>query len=173
MQFINVEETFGSATPFKTMFKTLKLLVKNKDRIAAREKKNGRQNVIDKDQRSNSDIFMYHTIISRTASSSLETSHKKKSQNNSNTCLRVEERIVQRKLSLPCGKVEQELFYSRCVDVSSSECRHKTLFDLYEEKHTQEKITTSQFQLFEALKDHSDTRLEDGLLTTTLCSTEL
>lgn len=167
MQFISVEETLGSATPFKTMFKTLKLLVKNRDRVTVREKKKRQHNAIDKDQRTSSDPIMFQTIISR---SRLETSQSKTPQNNLNTCLRVEERIVQRKLSLPCGKVKEEMFYSRCVDVRSSESRHKTLFDLYEEKHTHERITTSQFH---ALEDHSDTRLVDGLLTTTLCSTEL
>ena len=171
MRSLKAEESLVSLATFKNMFKTWKLSVKSKDKIATQEKQTRQQFVVDKDQDISDNAVMLQTIISR-SSKSIGTSQSKVLQNNQNSCLRLEERIVHRKLSLPSGKVEQELFYSRCVDVSSSET-NLNLFDLYQERHIQEKITFSQFELVYNLNDHSDTRLVDGLLTTTLCSTEL
>ena len=184
MRSINAEETLGSLAPLKNMLR--KFFVKSK--VMTQRKQNSQQVMSDKDQEPitckdqgiSDDIVMFQTIISRKLSTkSLETSicaQNEAPQNNSNSCLHLEERIVQRKISLPSGKVEEEVFYTQCVDVrSSSESRVKPCFEpLYLEEQIHRKITSSQFHLVYNLDyGHSDTRLVDGLLTTTLCSTEL
>ena len=175
MRSMKAEEMSSSLAPLKNMFKSWKFFVKSKDKIMSHGKQNRQEFMTGKDQGISDGVVMFQTIVSRSLSTkSLETSQSEAPQDNPNSCLRLEERIVQRKFSLPSGKVEEELFYTRCVDVSSSDSRLKTCFEpLYLEEQIHRKITSSQFHLIYNLDDHSDTRLVDGLLTTTLCSTEL
>ncbi|XP_078353276.1 uncharacterized protein LOC144638042 [Oculina patagonica] len=80
------------------------------------------------------------------------------------------ERIEQQGLSQETEQnLFNETFCTLCVD-NSSESR--TWFDIYQERNMQlhHKITAAQFNLN---MSSDDTRLVNGLLTTTLCSTEL
>lgn len=165
MQFVRAEKTFRSSiATVKTMLKTWRLLMKTKERVSRRKQTGRRQSTAaDKDHSFSSESFKSQTNIPRI---NLESSCGTTSQNNPNSCVRLEERLVHRKLSLPCGRVEEQLVYTRCVEVSSGEDRYEAWFDLYQEEQSQE-------TRFDSLNDHSETRLVDGLLTTTLCSTEL
>ena len=92
----------------------------------------------DKDEDIRNGVVMFQTIISR-SHKGWETSESKSPQNAQNSCLRLEERLVQRKFSLPSGTVEQELYYTRyvdVVDVKSLELGLKTWFDHYLEEQT-------------------------------------
>lgn len=91
-----------------------------------------------------------------------------------NPCRPLGERIGQQRLAIQSeAETEQGVFKgtfcTRCV--SSSESIEKTLFDVYREEKMKHRISCAQFKL--VYLNNTDTRLVDGLLTTTLCSTEL
>lgn len=90
------------------------------------------------------------------------------------SCLTLSEGMCQKSLNLSSEETEQSLlkgtFSTRCV-VSSSESIEETWFDIYQGKQMKQKMSGAQFKLF--YFNNNDTRFVDGLLTTTLCSTEL
>ena len=168
MQVENTKKTLISRTLFKIVWKTWKFLVQRNNK-AAREKERAQQRTIEENHGSRCGAS--HPDTSRIDSvGSLQ--NETIMQNNENSYLRFEERIIRRKVSLPCGSVEEQVIYARRVNLCSSDNRLQIWFDLYQEHFSQENIF-SHFQHLESLDDQSQTRIVDGLLTTTLCSTEL
>lgn len=89
-----------------------------------------------------------------------------------NPRLLLTERISQKRHSEETeqGLFKAGIFCTRCVD-NSSESIEKTWFNVYQEELMKHKISCAQFKLI--YLNNNGTRLVDGLLTTTLCSTEL
>lgn len=92
-----------------------------------------------------------------------------------NPCLPFGERTDQQRLPLLLSEeTERPLFNgmlsTQCED-SSSKSLGKTRFDVHQQEQMLHKISSTDFKLVNLNSD--DTRLVDGLLTTTLCSTEL
>lgn len=151
----------------KSKFKSCcKNLTKGNDNMASKLEQNKQQD--HKDKGITSDI-MSQVIITATSKSqkSLQTASQVDDATDFQTppSLLLGERIEQQGLS---EETEQNLFNgtfcTRCVD-NSSESR----FDIYQERNMH-KITDAQVNLN---MNDDDTRLVNGLLTTTLCSTEL
>ena len=169
MQVVNAKKTSSLLTVFKIMFKTWKLLVKSKSKDAGKKARTRQKNILE-DQGicgtscPHPDFFN----VDSERNSQCETAI----QHNQVSALCFEERVINRTISSPWDRVEEQLIYRRWVDVSTSDARSKSWFDLYQEQHLQQSISFHLKQ-FEVLADESETRIVDGLLTTTLCSTEL
>lgn len=116
-----------------------------------------------------SDIIMAEVCATRTSRSLQTASEVGNVTDFQTSSLLLGERIDRQKLS---EETEQALFNKpfcpRWVD-SSTESRLQTGFDIYHERKMQHKITTTA----QVNINSDDTRLVNGLLTTTLCSTEL
>lgn len=172
------EDQMGSDLPFKlNMLKRWKFFLKGKDNFASSRKQGRRQIVDGKEEYIKNDTVMFQTFICRTGRrrSSFDTSEISSTPSNLNSCLRLQERLVRRQLSLTSGAVEKELFYTRRIDFTSRELTLGTHFDLFIEENIQENSDCFPCKLVtnNAMITDSDTRIVDGLLTTTLCSTEL
>lgn len=168
----------GSDLPFKlNMLKRWKFFLKGKDKFASSRKQGRRQSVDGQEECVRNDTVMFHALISRRTGrrSSFDSSEISSATSNLNSCLRFQERLVRRQLSLTSGGVEKELFYTRRIDFTSRELTLGTHFDLFIEENIQENSDCSPCKLVtnNAMITDSDTRIVDGLLTTTLCSTEL
>lgn len=168
----------GSDLPFKqNMLKRWKLFLKGKDKFASSLKQRRRQSVDGEEECIRDDTVMFHALISRRTGrrSSFDSSEISSTPSNLNSCLRFQERLVRRQLSLTSGAVEKELFYTRRIDFTSRELTLGTHFDLFIEENIQENSDRFPCKLVtnNAMITDSDTRIVDGLLTTTLCSTEL
>ncbi|KAJ7386364.1 hypothetical protein OS493_008486 [Desmophyllum pertusum] len=90
------------------------------------------------------------------------------------TCLHFGKRIDQHRLALISEETEQDLFRgTQCIRGVDSSSESTLWVDIYHEKqmHHYKKIPVADFKLVNLNSD--DTRLVNGLLTTTLCSTEL
>ncbi|KAJ7386365.1 hypothetical protein OS493_008487 [Desmophyllum pertusum] len=149
----------------KSTFKSFyKPFVKSKGKMATEEEKSGQQ--VDKDEG-----IVVSQIIITTGTKSLQTVSEMGGAKIANPCLPLGERIEQNILSLLSEETEQDLFSGTFC--TRSEATLKTWFDIYQEKqmHHYQKITVAEFKLVN--DDNDDTRLVNGLLTTTLCSTEL
>ena len=149
------------------MFKTLKFLVKRKC-WSFREKERGQQRTTAVNQgkkcsTTNLDVYRSDTV-GRLQSETL-------TRHNERTCLRFEENILRQRVSLPFSSVKEQVINTRLVNVRSSDEGSKRWFD-HQEQLFQE-TTPSDFHHLQSLDNHSETRIVDGLLTTTLCSTEL
>lgn len=109
-------------------------------------------------------------VIAVRRSASLQTASKTEDANRQNPGPTLGERIDHQRLP---EETKQRLFNEtvcpRWTD-SSSDSKQNSWLDCYQEKQIQHKITNAQVEL--NLSD-DETRLVNGLLTTTLCSTEL
>lgn len=149
--------------------------MKSKDKMATKVEQNAKQ--VGKDEASNNNNFMMSQSATAERKEGLKTSMSGvaivKGRKPLGTCLPFGGRIDQHRLSLlPSEKTEPDLFNetfcSQCVD-NSSKSQGKTRFDARRQEQMQ--ICSTDFKLVNL--NSGDTRLVDGLLTTTLCSTEL
>lgn len=149
------------------MFKTWKLLVKRKSKEAGEKAKNITEE--DKGICGTSCPHPDFFNIDSERNSQCETAI----QRNEVSSLRFEERVMHRIISSPWDKVEERgVIYRPGVGMPTSDARLKSWLDLCQEQHSQKNISSHLRQL-EVLTHESETRVVDGLLTTTLCSTEL
>ena len=93
-----------------------------------------------------------------------------------NTCLPFGKRIGQRRLSLLLSEETErdlvnETLCSRCAESWSKSQGNTRSFDAHGQELMQRKKSSTDFKLINF--DSDDTRLVDGFLTTTFCSTEL
>ena len=167
MQAVKAKKTPSLFTVFKIMFKTWKLLVKRKSKEAGEKAKN----ITEKDKGicgtscPHPDFFN----IDSERNSQCETAI----QRNEVSSLRFEERVMHRIISSPWDRVEERgVIYRPEVGMPTLDARLKSWLDLCQEQHSQKNISSHLRQL-EVLPHESETRIVDGLLTTTLCSTEL
>jgi len=148
--------------------------------MATKVKQNANQ--VDKDEANNNNIFfMSQPTITAERKEDLKTSmsgvaivtERKPFQSIHSMCLPFGGRIDQHRLSLlPSEKTEPDLFNETCCSQcgdNSSKSQGKTRFDARRQEQMQ--ICSTDFKLVNL--NSGDTRLVDGLLTTTLCSTEL
>ena len=121
------------------------------------------------DDKDHNGLMTSQVIVVR-SSASLQTALKTEGAKSQNLGLTLGERIDHQRLP---EETKQRLFNetlrTRWTD-SSSDSKQNSWLDLYQEKQMQQKVTNAQVEL--NLSD-DDTRLVNGLLTTTLCSTEL
>ena len=138
-------------------------LMVNNDNMAASVEQNRQED--DKDHQ------LIPQVIAVTSSASLQTASKTEGANRQNPRPTLGERTDHHE-RLP-GETNQHLFNETLCTrwtYSSSESKRNTSFDIYQAKQMQHKITNAQVKV--NLSD-DETRLVNGLLTTTLCSTEL
>lgn len=167
MQAVKAKKTPSMFTVFKIMFKTWKLLVKRKSKEAGEKAKNIPEE--DKGICGTSCPHPDFFNIDSERNSQCETAI----QRNEVSSLRFEERIMHRIISSPWDRVEERgAIYRPGVGMSTSDARLKNWLDLCQEQHSQNNISSHLRQL-EVLAHEPETRIVDGLLTTTLCSTEL
>lgn len=160
-----------------------KHLANGKDKMATKVKQNAKK--VDKDEGSNNNnnFVMPQTIITerkegfKTSMSgvAIVTKRRQLPSSHSSTCLPVGERTDQNRLSLLLSEESEpdlfnKTFCSRC-DEGRSKSQGYTRFDAYRQGQMHHKIYSTDFKHVNFNSD--DTRLVDGLLTTTLCSTEL
>lgn len=152
----------------KSTFKSFyKPFVKTKGKMATEEEKSGQQ--VDKDEG-----IVVSQIIITTGTKSLQTVSEMGGAKIPNPCLPLGERIEQNILTLLSEETEQDLFRgTQCIRGVDSSSESTLWVDIYHEKqmHHYKKIPVADFKLVNLNSD--DTRLVNGLLTTTLCSTEL
>lgn len=171
MQAVKAKKTPSLFTVFKIMFKTWKLLMKSKSKEAGEKARTLQKNVSEEDKGICGTSCPYPDFfnIDSERNSKCETAI----QRNEVSSLRFEERVIHRTNSSPWDRVEERgVIYRPGVDMSTSDARLKIWLDLCQEQHSQKNISSHLRQL-EVLADESETRIVDGLLTTTLCSTEL
>ena len=154
--------------PVKSKFKSCcRPFMVNNDSMATKGAQNRQQD--DKDQGICSGLIISQ-VITVTRSASLQTASKTEGANSQNPCPALRERTDHQRLQ---EETKQHLFNeavsTRCTG-SSSESKVNSWFDIYQGKQMQHKITNAQVKLN---LPNDDTRLVNGLLTTTLCSTEL
>ena len=150
--------------------------------MATKVEKNAKQ--VDNDEGNNNNNFVISQTITAERNESFKTSmsgvaiftERRPLPSIHNTCLPFGERIDQQTWSLLLSEETEpdlfnETFCSRCID-SSSKSQGKIRFcDSHRQERMQHKKSSTDFKLVNLNSD--DTRLVDGLLTTTLCSTEL
>ena len=135
--------------------------------LAAKQERGKQQDR--KHQSISTDIIMGQVSI-KTTSKNLRMSPEVGGANDIQTpSLPFEDQINQRRFS---EETQQDLIYRTfCTRIDSgSEVRLQTWFDIHQERKMPHMITASQVNLH---MNNDDTRLVNGLLTTTLCSTEL
>ena len=150
--------------PVKSKFKSCcRPFMVNNDSMSTKGAQNRQQD--DKDQGICSGLIISQ-VITVTRSASLQTASKTEGANSQNPCPTLRERTDHQRLQ---EETKQHLFNetvsTRCTG-SSSESNLNSWFDIYQE----DKITNAQVKRLNLPND--DTRLVNGLLTTTLCSTE-
>lgn len=138
----------------------------NNDNMATSVEQNRQQD--DKDH----SVQIISQVIAVTRRASLQTASKilTEGTDSQNPCPTLQERTDHQRLP---EETKQRLFnetvFTQCTD-SRSESKPNSWFNIYQEKQMQHKITNAQVEF--KLSD-DETRLVNGLLTTTLCSTEL
>lgn len=155
--------------PVKSLFKSYcRAFMINKDSMSTKVEQNSELD--DENQGTCTDLIISSRVTTVTRSASLHTASKSEVANSQNPCPTLGDRTDLQRLP---EQTKQGLFNesvcTRCTG-SSSESELNSWFDIYEEKQMQHKITNAQVELN---LPNDDTSLVDGLLTTTLCSTEL
>lgn len=150
--------------PVKSKFKSYcKAFMVNKDSMSTNIEENSEQ-----DDQGTCTGLIISQVTTVTRSASLQTASKTEVANSQNPCPTLGDRTDLQRLP---ERTKQGLFKeSVCTRCSSSESELNSWFDIYQEKQMQHKITNAQVELN---LPNDDTSLVNGLLTTTLCSTEL
>lgn len=162
------EEALVFFQPVKSKLKSYcRPFMTNNDSMATKVQQNRQQD--DKDEGICTGL-MISQVITVTRSESRQTALKMEGANIQNPCPTLGERTDQQ--TSP-EETKQGLFTgtvcTRCTD-GSSESKLNSWLDIYQQKQMQHKITNAPVKLN---LPNDDTRLVNGLLTTTLCSTEL
>ena len=155
-----------------TIFILCKHLTKRKDKMATKVRQNAKQ--VDNDEGNN--IVERKESFKTSMSDAVATVTKRRPLPGiHSTCLPFGERTGQHGLSLLLSEETErglfnETFCSRCVESRSKSTGNKSL-DAHRQELMQHKKSCTDYRLVDLNSD--ETRLVDGLLTTTLCSTEL
>ena len=165
------------------IFILCKHLTKRKDKMATKVRQNAKQVDNDEGNNNNDSFVVPETIIVErkegfkpSMSDAVATVTKRRPLPGiHSTCLPFGERTGQHGLSLLLTKETErdlfnETFCSRCVE-SRSKSTGNTSLDAHRQELMQHKKSCTDFRLVDLNSDV--TRLVDGLLTTTFCSTEL
>lgn len=154
--------------PVKSKFKSYcRAFMVNKDNMSTKVEQNSDQ---DHKNQGTCTGLIISQVMTVTRSASLQTASKTEVANSQNPCPTLGDRTDLQRLP---EQTKQGLFNesvcTRCTS-SSSESELNSWFDIYQEKQMKHKITNAQVELN---LPNDDTSLVNGLLTTTLCSTEL
>ena len=108
-------------------------------------------------------------VIGVRNSASLQTASQREGANSQNPSPTLGERIDHQRLPETKKPLFNETVCTWWTD-SSCDSKQNSWLDLYQEKQMQQKVTNAQVDVN---LSNDETRLVNGLLTTTLCSTEL